>query len=198
MRFRILAQLIVLAAGFVLGGCVEIGGASTPPRFYLLTPQAPVHDGVGDPDLGLGVGPIRMPVYLDRPQIVTRGADSQLVLAEFDRWAEPLEESVGRVLAADLARRLGTDRVQRHPWRASRAVELAVEVDVVRFDGRRGEAVVLEAHWRLRSEDALVQRVSRIEEATQDDGYAELASAMSRALSTLSAEIANGVTAARP
>jgi uncharacterized lipoprotein YmbA len=197
MRFRILRQLLVFSAILPLSGCLEIGGTSSPSRFYLLEPLAVVSDGAGDRELGLGVGPIRAPGYLDRPQIVTRSTDNQIQLAEFDRWGEPLRESVSRVLAANLGRLVGTERVQRHPWRASRDVEIAVEVDVERFDGERGGSVVLDANWRLRSEGAPVQRAAHIVEETRGGDYADLAAAMSRALARLSTEMATAVSSVR-
>lgn len=190
-RFRIAPQLLSIASLLVLSGCVELGlGGVTPPsRLYLLAALAEPASRSDGP--GLGVGPIRLARYLDRPQIVTRGPGPRIEVAEFDRWAEPLEESVARVLAENLSRQLGTDRVQRHPFRSGRAVELAVEVDVTRFDGEPGGAVVLEAWWRLRGEDALLQRGSRIVEEAQGPGFDALAAAMSRALATLSRHIAD-------
>ena len=59
----------------------------------------------------LGVGPVRLPGLLDWPQIVTRRGADEIDRAEFDRWAEPLAETVPRVLAEDLAALWKTDRV---------------------------------------------------------------------------------------
>ena len=47
----------------------------------------------------IGVGPVTVPDYLDRPQIATRSSSSSLQFSEFDRWAEPLEKNLMRVLA---------------------------------------------------------------------------------------------------
>jgi uncharacterized lipoprotein YmbA len=204
MRFVTARQLIVLSGVLLLSGCLELGGVSPPSRFYLLTPggetRAAATDlapgggpGVGLADLALGVGPIRIPAYLDRPQIVTRSGANALELAPFDRWGEPLQESVARVLATELARRLGTERVQRHPWRDAESVQVAVEVDVLRFDGPLGGPVALEARWTLRTGREAVQHASHITEAGNGGGYAEQAAAMSRALATLAREIASEV-----
>lgn len=209
MRFVTARQLIVLSGVLLLSGCLELGGVSPPSRFYLLTPggetRAAATDlapdggpGVGPADLGLadlglGVGPIRIPAYLDRPQIVTRSGANGLELAPFDRWGEPLQESVARVLATELARRLGTERVQRHPWRDAESVQVAVEVDVLRFDGPLGGPVTLEVRWTLRAGGESVQHASHITEVGDGGGYAEQAAAMSRALATLAREIASEV-----
>ena len=44
--------------------------------------------------LAIGIGPVTLPFYLDRPQIVRRTSPNRLEIAEFDRWAEPLSNTV--------------------------------------------------------------------------------------------------------
>ena len=139
------------------------------------------------------MGPIRIAEYLDRPQIVTRPGAHALEFAEFDRWGEPLSESVSRVLAANLGALLGTDRVQRHPWRDARGIDVRVELDVRRFDAPLAGPVELEAHWRLRRDRDALERISRFREPLQGSGYDALAAAMSRALNALSKQIATAI-----
>jgi uncharacterized lipoprotein YmbA len=196
MSFGRVSQVAVAAAFLLCAGCVELGGQTPASRFYLLAALAELHEAPGD--VGLGLGPIRTPAYLDRPQIVTRRGEHRLEVAPFDRWAEPLDESVARVTAINLARLLGTERVQRHPWRDSRAVELAVELDVLRFDGRWGDSVTLEALYRVQARGVSLQRSARIAEPLAGRDYAELARAMSRALARLASEIAETVAASGP
>src|SRR6266498_1510380 len=81
----------------VLGGCL-----GTPPtRFYLLPALTDVSSpaAMGERTLTIGVGPVTLPPYLDRLQIVTRASQAQLHLAEFDQWAASLQDTVARVLA---------------------------------------------------------------------------------------------------
>ena len=137
--------------------------------------------------------PIRLAKYLDRPQIVTRRGAFALDLAEYDRWGEPLEQSISRVLAENLAALLGSDRVQRHPWRDGRGLELQVKLDVRRFDGPPRGPVELVAHWRLTRDGSSVERITRHSEALEGGGYERLAEAMSRALLALSREIAGEI-----
>ena len=191
MHFEVGRQVSVASVFLLCLGCVELGGSTAPSRFYVLTPLAEIRDVAGD--VGLGLGPIRVPGYLDRPQIVTRRQPHRLDIAPFDRWAEPLEESVARVMATNLARLLGTERVQRHPWRDTHSVQVEVEIDVFRFDGTLGNAVALDVHWRMRSNQGPVQRAAYIREPIEGDGYAALAAAMSRALATLAHQIADAV-----
>jgi uncharacterized lipoprotein YmbA len=58
--------------------------------------------------MSIGINPIVVPAYLDRPQIVTRIGANELEMAKFHCWAEPMEDSLGRVLAEDLSNLLFT------------------------------------------------------------------------------------------
>jgi hypothetical protein len=190
-RLFLLAGLILVSAA----GC--LGGPSSPTKFYTLTPVAglpaagPPPAG-GDGGVTVGVGPVTLPAYLDRPQIVTRRSPDELDLSDFDRWAGPLDDNIERVLAQDLATLLRTDRVALFPWPVSRSVPRQIVVDMLRFDGSLGGEVVLDARWRVVANDGkeLVLKRSTLSEATGGQGYGTLVAAMSRALAGLSRDIA--------
>lgn len=190
----VLAAALLLGFALGSGGCV---GRSLPARFYVLTgasrttataPAEPVKGPV------LGVGPVTLPRYLERTNIVTRRG-AQMDVAEFDRWGEPLSEGVPRVIAAHLAALVQTERIVVFPWSSDRTIEQQVVIDVTRFDGTVGGEVLLEARWRVLGPDRqdLVLRYSTVREATGEPGYLGLVDAMSRSLAVLSEEIARSV-----
>jgi len=192
-----LALPAVALLGVVLGGCV---GRSDPSRFYVLTavsrPTGGAPSAEGDKGPALGVGPVTLPRYLDRANIVTRRG-AEVEVAEFDRWSEPLNDGVPRVLAANLATLLQTDRILAFPWPGDRVVEHQVVIDVIQFDGTVGGDVLLEARWRVLGPDRkeLVLRYSSLREPTGEPGYLGLVGAMSRALAGLSEEVARSIKA---
>lgn len=180
-----------------MAGCVD----SPATQLYLLTPTTMGNRKVAEErTLSIGIGPVNLPPLLDRPEIVTRRGPGEVERAEFDRWAEPLADSVPRVLASDLAWQLGTDRVAVLPWEASGRFQYRVVVDVARFDGVLGKGVVLDARWRLlaRTGEELVVRRSVLTETTDGTSYQALVASMSRALGALSQEIASALTAVAP
>jgi uncharacterized protein len=189
-----LALLLVLV---LAGGCM---GQSAPARFYVLAgvPRSSGAAPSAEPGRGpdIGVGPVTLPRYLERTTIVTRRGE-EMEVAEFDRWGEPLSESVPRAIAANLATLLRTERVVVFPWPGSTNVEHQVVIDVIRFDGRLGGDVLLEARWRIlgRERKELVLRYSTLTEATGASGYPALVAAMSRSVAVLSREIADAVKA---
>ena len=64
------AICIVGLCAAVSSGC----GSTAPSRFYLLTPMVDSTDArpAHEQGLVLGIGPVQLPEYVNRPQIVTR------------------------------------------------------------------------------------------------------------------------------
>ena len=194
-RFRRLhnrAGATLVSAAFLLGGCA----ATKPTTFYLLEPvaHAPTEaTPVSAPSpVTLGVGPVELPHYTDRPQIVTRGKGNQLDVDEFAQWGEPLDDNVTRVLAEYLSLLLPTQRVEVFPWKRAAAIDYPVTVEMSRFDGTVGGDAVLVARWQVRDDSSGEEVVARkstfyVPAKTADnDG---VVAAMNDALNALSLEI---------
>jgi uncharacterized lipoprotein YmbA len=194
-----LAAIASLIGLFLLAGCAE----SKPSRFYVLTPLAagkPTHAPDG---LAIGVGPVVIPQYLDKPQIVTRSSDNRLDVGDVDQWGGRLSDNITRVLAENLSGLLATDRVSIYPWTDATAVGLQVTLDIVEFERDAGGAVTLSAFWNITdvaSAKILVTRRSTIVKnvdpaAKGADAYDSTVAAMSDALTTISQEIAAAIKA---
>ena len=140
------------------------------------------------------IGPVTLPRYLDRPQIVTRPTPNQLALAEYDRWGGRLDDNVTRVLAQNLAAQLGTSRVAVFPREQRLANAIQISLDIARFE-RVGEAgvVELEAQWSLYPPDRRQGPgvgTSRVSVRPAGEGMAATVAAMSEALDQVAREIA--------
>lgn len=184
---------LMITACAVASGC----GGSQPSRFYLIHSVAAGEILPGQtacrPDLSLGIGPVSLPEYLDRPQIITRTGRNELVLAEFDRWAEPLSDSFTRVLAENLSRMLGTDRVFIYPWPRTTQVDCQVAVEVNHFEGFPGGRAQLSAWWTIYGDNEktiLMRKQSEIAEPVGSGSPEDLVAAQSRVLAAFSREIA--------
>ena len=192
--------LTVFLAGMAIffGGCVR----SPSPSFYALTPvqdqvfsrrSSPVQNPV------IGIGPVKLADYLDESQIVTRTSDNQLVKAEFNRWVGSFKNNFMNVLADNIGFLLSTERIYLYPWRTSVPMDYQVTVDVVRCDGRLGDAAWLEARWSIFGgpEKKLLKTMrSNISETVSGPDYADLVAAQSRAVAKLSQEIATAIQGA--
>jgi hypothetical protein len=189
--------LYILLATFMAGaGCAK----GPPPDFYILnavTAESIVGEERG---VAVGVGPINLPAHLNRSQIVTRTTEFQLDLSDSHQWAEPLKDSVSRVLIINLSNILQSNRVYVNPRRIKVPLDFKVSIDIERLDGRLGEEALLVARWTLYGNDTrppLLNQLTIVKEITDDGTYNALVAASSRALEVLSKEIADAIQARR-
>jgi uncharacterized lipoprotein YmbA len=199
-------QSLLVCVTLIMGALLCIGGCATQPsRFYVLSSQ-PYVDTAPAPasppqGLTIGVGPVNLPPYLDRPQIVTRAGPYELKLAEFDRWAEGLDANFTRVLAENLTLLLPTARVAPYPWSRTTAVDYQVMVEVTHFLSQIGGESVLIADWTLfkgEGQQVLQSGTSRLSAPVAGQGYASVVAAMSQTVADLSREIASATKGLGP
>ena len=198
LRLRLIGLL-----GVVLVAWLGCAGSSTPPKFYTLSPLATTGEvgsakETADPNLAIGVGPIRLPAYLKRKEIVTRTDANQINLAEFDLWGGSLQDDFSRNLLENLSLLLAGQQFSLYLWPGVGAVDYRVGVDVTRFDGIQGGDVILIATWFLRegqSNKVVTSQNSRIQEPTGEQSYEAMVGGMSRALGRLSREIGEAIKA---
>jgi uncharacterized protein len=191
-RRRSFSCVAALAASAAVAAC-RLPSESPTPRFWVLTP---VDARVSDAPVTrvVGVGPVELPAYLDRAAVVTRSGP-RLEVAAFDLWGQPLAEGVTSVLGRNLETMVPGTSVQLFPWNvASQDLSQRVAVQFTRFEADSDGAVHLDASWQLRSgaEAKLLAsgRASFVEPLTQGGGIEGITVAMSRALQTLSRDIA--------
>ena len=96
------------------------------------------------------VPPVRLPEYLDRDAILVPTGQSGLQALAGHRWAEPLRESVPRLLRQDLATLLGESRVWGAPLPAGVVVTQQLRVEVLALEPAPDRsAVTLQARWSV-------------------------------------------------
>jgi len=193
---HVLGVWILIVFLIVCSGCKS----SPQAKFYILTaPDTQTSEKKASADdrcLSLGIGPINIADYLDRPQIVTRTAPNEISLAKFDRWSESLKDNITRVLSKNLSLLLCTKTIAVFPWREATPIDYRIEMQVLRLDGSLGGNVFLEASWMIFSGDwkkMLLAQKSSFTETTGGKDYNSLVAAQSRALRHLSKEIAEAI-----
>jgi uncharacterized lipoprotein YmbA len=175
----------------LLAGC--LGPRQDTSAFFLLSPVPPPAAEAPVP-VAIGVGPVAIPGYLDRPQVVVRLSDNEIALSDADRWAEPLAANIARTLVENLAALLPGSSYVTFPWYASEEPDLALALEFRRFEADASGAVTLEATWSLARAGARVDGgTALIAEAADGPGRAAAVAAHSRALAELSRQIAVAV-----
>jgi uncharacterized protein len=191
-RSRIQGVILVLALAVSLSACA---GKSASSKFYVLSPlpQSKLSEAGAKT---IGVFPVAMPDYLDRPQIVTRVSENEIKLDEFSRWAEPLQENFYTVLVDNLSTLLTSERIIKTAQNLGVPVPLQVGVEVVQFDGVLGGDVVLNVRWGLfetEGKKVVLSKRSLFKEPTSAATYEAFVAAGSRAVAALSREIAESI-----
>ena len=172
--------ILAIATLALVAGC-----ATTPEnRYYTLSAEpgaASAHDR------RVTVAKVRLPGMMDRSQLVVRTGPQTVDIREFDRWAEPLDQLVPRILAQDLASRTSRPNLalpERH---------LFVAIDEFSADDA-GAVLLVGRWWTLEPGEDAVQRqerpfaLSRQTEAGAKDG-AHIAATMSILLGMLADDI---------
>lgn len=170
----------IAAIALCLSGCL---GSAPATRLYMLEPMTEPATAVKTAKpLAVIVREVRLPHYLDRPQIVTRDSSHRLQLAELDQWGGELREDMTRILAGNLGRLLGSDRVFSSPLNVAFQPDYRLEVEVLHFERTPEGRVQFAARWWLvRGADAklLDSREASLSAVPSSDTYAALVSAMS-------------------
>jgi uncharacterized lipoprotein YmbA len=192
---RIYYWKMIVVSLFVIGvtGC----GGSKPSRYYLLTGHTGSSESRADPkDIKIGLGPIQFPEYLRRPQLASYVGSNQLNLAEYDRWAEPLEGNFSRVMAENLTELIPTDQVHIYPFIGNISLDYSIIIEVRKFEMDAQSQVKLIAQWQILQEaekKPLTIKRSEYLEAVNSENYESVVAGMSKITTALSREIAKTI-----
>jgi len=127
MSTRKTSGAILLLAPLLIVGC--LGRSPDVRHFVLGESDSPVTVERASKVTVL-VGPVRLPAYLERSQIVTLGEDGEIFLDEFNRWLGGFEENLVRAISLGLARELGSDGVVAAPSEAPFPFDYQVRLHV--------------------------------------------------------------------
>jgi uncharacterized lipoprotein YmbA len=191
---KIQSAMLALAAVAAVTGCL---GRTPKPEFFALAPAAEAAIA-SQPSLGLAVGPLEFPRYLDRPEVVRRDGANRLIVADAHRWGGSLRSDVLRVVADDLGRLLGTTRVSVYPSEPRFDARYRVLIDLRQFEAVAEDRVVLRAVWtlvRIADGRAVAVDDTSVEEPIASAAIADVVGAQNTALAALSRAIAERIAA---
>jgi len=182
-------SLIIL---LLCSSCIQLGGEPQPTRFYLLEAVTESSLAQQSKPIQLELSPIAFPSYLDRPQIVSRTAENAILIADHDRWAEPLPDNLTRTLQENLFQQLPAIRISSAPWAPRSGPTFVVKLMINRFDGVIGQQTDVDIRWSLISGDnnTELHREHYRAQLPVGDGYQNFISGLNSALAGLSQNIA--------
>jgi len=198
-RFSIFIFLACAAFMLFLSGCLSVS-ESPNPRFYMLKP-------IDASDAGsqfsvpantiIVIGPVKIPEYQNRPQIVTQDNNKMLTFAQFDRWGEPLDSGIVRLLIEDLSMLLPGAEFERFPCNFAIPINYQVILDVIQLESNLNDGLLFVVQWSIidsKERHMLFNKRSVFNEQINPHNYSGLVDALSRSISLLSKEIVQGLS----
>ena len=190
IRLLALATLIVL-----MTACAH---DAKPVEFYRLSADVGLKQdkktAIKSKEVTVGLGPIRIPEYLNRPQMLIAISDNQYTLSEEHRWAEKLDQNILLALYQVLPSQLNTDHVIKYPWSQRQDIDYQVSVDILDLMiDAQGQSQLI-AQWSIKPKDkpSLDKRFEcHIPASTSD--YALMVKAQSQCLTQLGQVLANSL-----
>ena len=138
------------------------------------------------------MGPIEIPEYLNRPQIITTPNKTVVNFAEFDHWAEPLNHNITRVIIENISMLLNTNKIFVFPKKSKLPIQYKIDIEIVKLDGNLGESSHLNALWSItdgKTKKIITMDRTHIKETLNSSDYVSYVSAQSKLLEILCIEI---------
>ena len=175
-------------------------GSSKPSRFYVLTPILDAEAGRTQsytiPGISVGIDKLIMPERLLKPQIATHTSANRMEYAEYDRWAESLDENFVRVLAENLSHLLPSENVYIFPWKSSTILQYYMTFEIMQFSQGADQNISLIVFWSI-YDNATTAELLRKKTTLERPGstsipmdYGRLVQVMSQLVEEFSREVA--------
>ncbi|MCC5022292.1 MAG: membrane integrity-associated transporter subunit PqiC [Candidatus Synoicihabitans palmerolidicus] len=196
------AHLLLLASAALLltSSCSIIPEASSDPtRFFVLEDlaastalDAPANDGVT-----LGLLPIEVTAYLvDSRAIAVTTSANEVTFRNFDRWAEPLDEGIARVLRTALSRQVSVKQVLVPPFPLTPARDYDLSIRLSECTGLQSGSIRYSLAFALtRPDGTLFKQGSFLRDDTPWSGESD---DLARLLSQATASAAQSIAAELP
>lgn len=183
-----------LYIGLFLLTAACFGGKSPSSVFYTLKPLDTAPATFQTPVISLGVEPVNLPGYLDKPQLVLSNENGiELSISETNRWAESLSTILQRTISKDLSIYLPKATVVNKNY-SRETFDYSLIVEVLKLDGVMEKNAVLEVMWSLVDvKGTLVVQKRATFTAPIDDTYDDFVFAQSKLVGELSKQIATTI-----
>ena len=182
--------IAILVIGTLIMGCQQ----SPRKQFYLLSATESAYAS-GKITQVIGLGPIEIADYLQRPQLIVKHDQNSLQMAENAYWGEPLKEGIARVLAVNLMNHQPSRLVEIFPWRSDNRPVVSIRLRIHELHTMDGNAV-MNASWALvnNSNKQTLAQFHYQGKATSSSNPREVANAYSSLLKELAAEMNSALT----
>jgi len=159
------------------------------------------------------VGPVSIPLRMDRPQLVVQTSSNEVQVYEYQRWAGSLKSDIARVVGASLARDLVTPNVWNFAESTQTNFDYQILLDVQNVESSSDSGIVVDVLWSIKPigdknvavvknpnpignaavKSRMIMGRSLVREPTSGPGLDALLVAQSRAFAKVGTEIAQSL-----
>jgi len=189
-------KLITVLILTSLSSACSLGGNTRPPQFFVLDTAIEKAIRNNSSTLEIGIGPISIPGYINRPQIVTKTNSAEVRFDEFARWAEPIDAMFTRTLAQNIKTLTSSQSIYAHPWPKLVSLDYRISAKVIKFENDiQGDALLI-VHWGVVDEsDTTDYKViySQFTAKSISTSYSARVAALNDTLAQFAEEIVNNI-----
>ena len=189
----ILYRNIFLIISVVLG-MLATGCSSKNSDFYILNPErlSNIQQHKGCRNI-IMIERVKIPGYIDKPEIVTRINQNELFQAEFHRWAEPLSGNISDVIAQNLSSQLSQDSILTAPRLTTSHINYFLTLKVNQFDVDSGGQSILKVSWSIYNHERkliMTRNPTYLFYARNPKDYEDITYTMNKNITALSNDLA--------
>jgi uncharacterized protein len=191
-------QFLPLIFVLSLTGCISIPNSKNP-SFYNINPLDETQVGI---KLRIPTDPVvlistaKIPDYLDRPQMVTMDKEGSLDFAQFQRWAEPLDKGLSRVIEENLSLIIPSSKFSAYPWNLDIPVKYRIDLELLDLKADLKNNLEFTVRWMIidvAENKILILKRSSISQHIDGGSYSAMAKSLSSSCAALSKEIAQAL-----
>ncbi|MFT5208488.1 MAG: putative lipoprotein YmbA [Flavobacterium sp.] len=134
---------------------------------------------------------IELPQFLKQDNLVIQLDDQEIYTASYNRWAEPLEVAISKLLVTQLNSEDEKFRYERSAGEWNRGAAVHPRIEFSEFHHKKtGDAVIAGRLWVYDNDKSpIIDRSFHFQEPLAEDGYAQVVVALRNGLSKVSSEI---------
>ena len=144
-------KLIILCL-LILAGCIQIGDMPQPQNYYLLEAGL-ASDGEQKTDLkglNITVESIDLALFLDKPYLVYYNHENQINYQQTERWAEPLDTNINRVIRSNLIRSFTNTTIFIGPWEKQSEESLRIDIAIDDFSSHADNTAKMTVFYQIK------------------------------------------------
>ncbi len=182
--------LSVLLLLLLCTSCIQIGSDPQPMHYYLLDSNQQATNIYSTKTLNINIELTDFPEYLDRLQIVTHNNNNSIKFSDSERWAEPLQDNLPRIIRENLALTLPNSSISVSPWEKSNDDAIKVKLMINKFLGKLDEKTQIDIRWTIDNGRGQIIQEHFTDQQPIGNSYQDMVFGLNTGISILSQKLA--------